>query len=73
MNGWSPDLEGVLENIRQNAVIMSHEHRKNYLYLKGRLRYFKIPIIVLSAINSITAIGLQNKYKYKFLIISIKK
>ena len=59
MNAWTPDLEGVLENIRQNAVIMSHEHRKNYLYLKGRLRYFKIPIIVLSAINSITAIGLQ--------------
>jgi len=59
MNGWSPDLEGVLECIRQNAVIMSHEHRKNYIYLKGQLRYFKVPIIVLSAINSITAIGLQ--------------
>jgi hypothetical protein len=59
MNAWSQDLEGVLEGIRQNSVIMSNEHKKNYLYLKGRLRYFKVPIIVLSAINSITAIGLQ--------------
>lgn len=59
MNAWSPDLEGVLENIRQNAVVMSQEHRKNYIYLKGRLRYFKVPIIVLSAINSVSAIGLQ--------------
>tara|TARA_R110000868_G_scaffold181368_1_gene422322 strand:+ start:23 stop:568 length:546 start_codon:yes stop_codon:yes gene_type:complete len=59
MNAWSPDLECVLEGIRQNSVIMSNEHKKTYLYLKGRLRYFKVPIIVLSAINSITAIGLQ--------------
>lgn len=59
MNGWSPDLEGVLECIRQNSVIMSHEHRRNYIYLKSQLRYFKVPIIILSAINSITAIGLQ--------------
>jgi hypothetical protein len=59
MNAWSPDLEGVLENIRQNSVLMSNEHKKNYIYLRGQLRYFKTPIIVLSAINSITAIGLQ--------------
>jgi hypothetical protein len=59
MNGWASDLEGILECIRQNCVIMSNEHRKNYIYLKGQLRYFKVPIIVLSAINSITAIGLQ--------------
>ena len=25
MNAWSPDLEGVLEGIRQNSVIMSNE------------------------------------------------
>ena len=28
MNAWSPDLEGVLEGIRQNSVIMSQERRK---------------------------------------------
>ena len=41
MNAWSPDLEGVLEGIRQNSVIMSNENKKTYLYLKGHLRYFK--------------------------------
>jgi hypothetical protein len=56
---WSPDIENICEGIRQNSVIMSKEHKKRYLYLKGLLRYFKIPIIILSAVNSVISIGLQ--------------
>ena len=56
---WSPDVEGVLEAIRQNSVIMSKQHKDRYLYLKGLLRYFKIPIIILSAVNSVISIGMQ--------------
>ena len=58
MNAWSPDLEGVLEGIRQNSVIMSNEHKKNYIYLKGQLRYFK---------------ECSSRKEYKYLIISNKK
>jgi len=37
---------------------MSNYHRKRYLYLKGFIKYFKIPIIVLSAINGVASVGL---------------
>jgi hypothetical protein len=40
MNAWSQDLEGVLENIRQNSVLMSNEHKKIYLF-NDQLRYCK--------------------------------
>ena len=56
---WSNDIEVILEGIRQNCIIMTEEHKKRYINLKSQLRYFKVPIIILSAINSVTAIGLQ--------------
>ena len=57
MNTWSPDIECVLEAIRQNSVVIANEHKKQYVYLNGLLRYFKLPVIVLSAINSVVAIA----------------
>jgi hypothetical protein len=56
---WSNDIESVLENIRINSVVFNAEHKKRYVYLKGFLRYFKIPTIVLSGINSVISVGLQ--------------
>ena len=58
MTIWSTNIEKVLEGIRQNSIIMSEEHKKKYINLKKQLRYFKVPIIVLSAINSVVSIGL---------------
>ena len=31
-NGWSDDIEDVLESIRHNSYIMSEHHKKNYHY-----------------------------------------
>lgn len=59
MNGFSDDIEDILERIRQNCVIMSETHQTRYLYLKGILRYFRIPVIIISGFNSVLAIGLQ--------------
>jgi hypothetical protein len=53
------DIEQLLDKIRQNCVIMSEYHKKRYLYLKETLKIFKIPIIILSSVNSICAVGLQ--------------
>ena len=53
------DIEHILENIRHNCVVMSERHKSRFLYLKGILRYFRIPIIILSGINSVIAVGLQ--------------
>ena len=56
---WTPDIENILENIRCNCVTMSSKHKNRYLYLKGVLRYFRIPIIILSGLNSVMSVGLQ--------------
>jgi len=58
-NGFSNDMEGILERIRQNSVLMSDIHQDRYLFLKHILRYFRIPVIIISGFNSVLAIGLQ--------------
>jgi hypothetical protein len=58
-NDWSPDIESVLENIRRNSVILSQEHKRNYFGLKENLKYYRLPVIVISGCNSICSVGLQ--------------
>jgi hypothetical protein len=58
-NDWTTDIESVLENIRVNCVLLAKEHKRQYFYLKGILQYFRLPVIILSGINSIVSVGLQ--------------
>jgi len=58
-NGWSDDIEAVLESIRHNSYVMSEHHKKNYRYFKAQLKYYKIPVIIISGLNSVIAVGLQ--------------
>jgi hypothetical protein len=53
------DIESLLEKIRLNCVVMNKHHKKRFLYLKSILRYFRIPIIILSGLNSVMSVGLQ--------------
>jgi len=59
MSSWSNDYEVILENIRQNCIIMSAYHKKRFYHYKGLLKYFRIPLIFISAINSVFSVGLQ--------------
>jgi hypothetical protein len=59
MNNWSKDYEDILENIRHNSIIMSNYHKKRFYHYKGLLKYFRIPLIVISALNSVFSVGLQ--------------
>jgi len=58
-SSWSDDIENVLEAIRYNSYIMSNKHKKNYIYYKGQLKYYRIPVIIISGVNSVIAVGLQ--------------
>jgi len=60
MSDWKPDIENILEKIRINSVILSEYHKERYYKYKGTLKYFKLPLIVLSSVNSIIAVGLTN-------------
>lgn len=59
MNDWSEDIDKVLDQIRINSVILSKQHKKRYFYLKYILQYFRLPVIIISGINSIVSVGLQ--------------
>ena len=56
---WPEDADIILEKIRCNSIIMSEYHKTNYFILNSRLKYFRIPIIIISAFASVLNIGLQ--------------
>lgn len=56
---WTADIDEILENIRCNCILLSDYHKNNYFYLQSRLKYFRIPVIILSAFASVFNIGLQ--------------
>jgi hypothetical protein len=49
-----------LNHIEQNASNLSQLNRTNYLYLSKQIKYFKIPIIFFSSLNSIFAVSLNS-------------
>jgi hypothetical protein len=51
-------VESILRNIQSNCSVMSKHHKKRYLSLKGKLIYFRIPLITLGSANSVFAVGL---------------
>jgi hypothetical protein len=56
---WTSDIENVLNSVRLNAYTMSEVHRKRYHYLKHVSHYFDIPVILISAVNTIISVGIQ--------------
>jgi hypothetical protein len=58
-NDWSSDVENILDNIRINSKNLSEFHKRNYFYYKSLLKYFKIPIIILTSVTSVVSVGLN--------------
>jgi len=55
----SEDIERRLEAIQDNSAQQSLISKQEYLELIYLQRFFKIPVIVLSGINSVFAVGLN--------------
>ena len=66
----SDDLEKILNDIRRNSVTLSVAHKKSYFKMKEKLKYFKIPTIILSAVNSVFSVGLQPYIEQKTISIT---
>jgi len=69
-NGWSDDIETLLKDMEYNSGILSQIHKANYLALHEYIKYFKLPIIVLSSVNSIFSVGLST-YLNQSMVSSI--
>ena len=57
---WTDDIEHILECIAYNSGLMAEHHKHQYEILITQLMYYKIPIIFISSLNSVFAIGLTN-------------
>ena len=56
-NEWTDDIEQILKNILSNCVLMSDHHKEAHLQYSKRLKWYKLPIIIFSGVNSILSIG----------------
>jgi hypothetical protein len=55
---WTEDIETILKNVLENCSLISEHHKKEYNDLQERLKYFKVPVIVISAMNSVFSFAL---------------
>ena len=55
---WSEDIEDILNSILENCSLISEHHKKEYNELQNTLKYFKIPVITISAVNSVFSFAL---------------
>ena len=56
------DVYKILKKIRNNCIHLSIYHNKRYHFYKNVLfSFFRIPVIVLSGINSFIAVGIQSQ------------
>jgi hypothetical protein len=58
INNWSNDVNTILDKIRINSILLSNEHKKSYFLLSAKLKWFRIPMILLSSLGSIFNVGL---------------
>jgi hypothetical protein len=56
---WTNGIEFALNEIRVKSFNNSDYHKQNYYFFKGYLKYFRIPTIILSGMNSVFSVGLQ--------------
>jgi len=57
---WTDDIHDVLKDLLHNCDELQKHHKMKYLIQKKRLSYFRIPIILLSSINSVFSVGLNS-------------
>jgi hypothetical protein len=66
-DSWSTDRENLLDSIRYNCAILNELHKQQYFYFKGFSKYFRVPLLLLSGINSVFSIGLNNYIDQKMV------
>jgi hypothetical protein len=54
---FTPDIEGVLEHIRINCAILTEYHRKDFLRLNRSIKYYRIPVLLLSSVASVWSVS----------------
>jgi hypothetical protein len=56
---WTDDINRILQSLQENSDQYQKYHKEKYVKNKRRLVVFRIPLIVLSSINSVLSVGLS--------------
>jgi hypothetical protein len=57
---WNSEIENNLKKIAINCTQQCEICKKNYIVLLEKQKFFSIPIIIISGLNSIFAVGLSS-------------
>ena len=60
MTPWTTDFETFLNHMRVNCVILSGHHKRIFEKYKSLGKWYKIPVIFLSSINSVFSLSATN-------------
>ena len=67
---YTNDVDTLLEKIRVNCVLFSKAHKQRYLALEQSLKYYKLPIIVISGVSSLVSVGQAYMPQYYITILN---
>jgi hypothetical protein len=70
MADWNKKIEDVLDSIRINALYLSSKHKARYFSLSNSVKWYRLPVIILSGINSIVSVGLQEYIEQSILSLT---
>ena len=60
MANWSCDIELILNKIRLKSNMLNKYHKTAYFQYQHLLKSFRIPVIILSGINSVFNVALDH-------------
>ena len=69
-SGWNKEIETILDNIRLNSITLEEYHKTNYFQYRKIVIYIKVPVIVISALNSIVSVSMQ---EFTTMLVDIKR
>jgi hypothetical protein len=66
---WTDKEEDFLEKLEKQANVLHKHYAKEYTYYQGLAKKFNVPILVISAINALTAIALNDFLEQRYVSI----
>jgi len=70
-NDWDANIEKVLDNIRINSLYLSTKHKSRYFSLSNSIKWYRLPVIIMSGANSIVSVGLQEYIAQSILSLTV--
>ena len=66
---WTDKEEDFLAKLEKQSDLLHKHYAKDYTYYQGLAKRFNVPILVISAINALTAIALNDFLEQRYVSI----